>query len=64
MTRDGWKYVVLEHQPWLMFNLAEDPYELANLAHNTAFRAERKRLQDRLEAWIDETSDVFAMPEI
>ncbi len=64
VTRDGWKYVVLEHQPWLMFNLAEDPYELANLAHNTAFRAERKRLQDRLEAWIDETSDVFAMPEI
>jgi arylsulfatase A-like enzyme len=64
VTRDGWKYVVLERQPWLMFNLAEDPYELVNLAHNTAFRVERQRLQDRLEGWIDETGDVFAVPEL
>ena len=63
-TRDGWKYVALEGQPWLMFNLAEDPYELANLAHNTAFRAERQRLQERLGGWIDETGDVFALPEL
>ena len=63
-TRDGWKYVALEGQPWLMFNLAEDPYELANLAHNTAFRAERQRLQERLAGWIDETGDVFALPEL
>ena len=47
-----------------MFNLAEDPYELANQAHNTVFRAERKWLRDRVEAWIDETGDVFAMPEL
>ena len=64
VTRDGWKYVVLEGQPWLMFNLAEDPYELVNLAHNTACRVERKRLQDRLAGWIDETGDVFALPEL
>ena len=63
-TRDDWKYVALEGQPWLMFNLAEDPYELANLAHNTAFRAERQRLQERLAGWIDETGDVFALPEL
>ena len=64
VTRDGWKYVALERQPWLMFNLAEDPYELANLAHNTAFRGERERLQRRLAQWIDETGDVFALPEL
>ena len=64
VTRDGWKYVVLEGQPWLMFNLADDPYELANLAHNTGFRAERQRLQERLADWIDETGDVFVLPEM
>ena len=45
-TRDGWKYVVLEGQPWLMFNRNEDacfrqaktsPYEQVTLAHNTKF---------------------------
>jgi len=62
VTRDGWKYVAFEGQPWLMFNLNEDPYELANLAHNTKFRAERKRLQDRLAQWIADTGDAFALP--
>ncbi|MCD6286495.1 MAG: sulfatase-like hydrolase/transferase, partial [Anaerolineae bacterium] len=64
ITRDGWKYVVFEGQPWLMFNLNEDPYELANLAHNTKFRGERKRLQDRLAQWISDTGDVFVLPVI
>ena len=64
VTRDGWKYVVFEGQPWLMFNLNEDPYEMANLAHNTKFRAERKRLQDRLARWIADTGDAFTLPAI
>jgi arylsulfatase A-like enzyme len=64
VTLDGWKYVALEGQPWLMFNLNEDPYELANLAHNTRYRAERKRLQERLAAWIDETGDRFSLPQL
>jgi arylsulfatase A-like enzyme len=64
VTRDGWKYVCLEHQPWLMFNLNDDPYELANLAYNTAFRPERKRLQDRLAQWIADTGDSFPLPTI
>jgi arylsulfatase A-like enzyme len=64
VTRDGWKYVALEGQPWLMFNLNEDPYELVNLAHNTKFRAERRRLQDRLAQWITDTGDTFALPDL
>ncbi|HHE73349.1 MAG TPA: hypothetical protein ENL34_13840, partial [Chloroflexi bacterium] len=64
VTRDGWKYVVLEGQPWLMFNLNEDPYELVNLAHNTKFRAERRRLQQRLAEWIAETGDAFDLPDL
>lgn len=64
VTDDGWKYVVLEGQPWLMFNLNEDPYEQVNLAHNTLVANERKRLQARLKRWIDETGDTFLLPEI
>jgi arylsulfatase A-like enzyme len=64
VTLDGWKYVALKGQPWLMFNLTEDPYELANLAHNTRYRAERKRLQHLLAAWIDETGDQFELPQL
>jgi arylsulfatase A-like enzyme len=64
VTRDGWKYVALEGQPWLMFNLNEDPYELVNLAHNTKFRQERGRLQERLAQWIADTDDTFTLPEL
>jgi hypothetical protein len=48
----------------MLFNLNEDPYEQANLALNTAFGAERRRLQDRLAAWIADTGDEFPLPEI
>jgi arylsulfatase A-like enzyme len=64
ITMDGWKYVVLEGQPWLMFNLNEDPFELANLAHNTAYRAERQALQERLAQWVLDTGDSFDLPEL
>jgi arylsulfatase A-like enzyme len=64
VTLDGWKYVVLEGQPWLMFNLNKDPYELANLAHNTAYGVRRRSLQERLAAWIHDTGDRFQLPEI
>jgi arylsulfatase A-like enzyme len=59
-----WKYVVLEGQPWLLFNLSEDPYELVNLAHNTRYRQERAQLQERLAQWMADTGDSFKLPEI
>lgn len=64
VTRDGWKYTVIEGQPWMLFNLNEDPYELANHAHNRAYARDRRRLQDRLAAWIVDTGDDFDLPEI
>ncbi len=64
VTREGWKYVVLENQPWLMFNLADDPYEQSNHAHNARFAAERKRLQALLAGWLEKTGDAFPLPAI
>ncbi len=48
--------------PWLMFNLNDDPHEHVNLALNSKFNAERRRLQDRLAQWIADTDDSFALP--
>jgi arylsulfatase A-like enzyme len=59
ITRDGWKYVTLNGVPWLLFNLREDPYERVNLAHNTRFHREQKRLSERLAAWISDTGDTY-----
>jgi arylsulfatase A-like enzyme len=63
-TRDGWKYVCLEGQPLMMFNLNEDPYELANLAYLDAFNDKRAELQAILAAWLEKTGDEFELPEL
>ena len=64
VTQDGWKYAVLSGQPWMMFNLKEDPYELANLALDRRYSEQRTRLQERLAAWINDTHDEFQLPDI
>lgn len=64
ITNDGWKYAILEGQPWLMYNLNEDPYETANLALDGQFRNDRQRLQDLLADWITRTDDTFQLPDI
>jgi arylsulfatase A-like enzyme len=62
VTKDGWKYVCFAGMSWLLFNLNEDPYELANLAHNSRFKAERKKLIARLSQWVADTGDKFEIP--
>jgi arylsulfatase A-like enzyme len=64
VTKDGWKYVCLEGQPWLLYNLSEDPYEQANLAYNARFSKDRKRLHERLAAWVRDTGDKFDLPKV
>jgi arylsulfatase A-like enzyme len=63
VTQDGWKYVVLEHQPWLMFDLNTDPHEFVNLAHNTGFAHQRRRLHERLRQWIESSGDTFTLAD-
>ena len=64
VTRDGWKYVCLPGTPWLLFNLNEDPYEQANLVHNSRFGEQRKKLNERLKQWVAETGDSFTLPDL
>jgi arylsulfatase A-like enzyme len=62
VTKEGWKYVCFANQSWLMYNLADDPYEQVNVAFNSIYRQERKALIDRLSQWIHDTGDHFDVP--
>ncbi len=64
VTDDNWKYACIPHQPWLMFNLNDDPYEQANLARSGKHKRKRKELHDRLRQWMSEVGDSFELPEI
>lgn len=48
LTQEGWKYVELESAPWLMFDLNEDPLELANHAHDPEYASVRADLIERM----------------
>jgi arylsulfatase A-like enzyme len=63
VTRDGWKYVCFDGVSFLMFNLNEDPFEQVNVAHNSKYRMERRRLTARLKQWVNDTGDKFTIPE-
>jgi len=64
VTRDRWKYVCIPHAPYLMVNLNDDPYEMHNVALDPAYADKRAELQGRLARWIEETGDVFDLPEL
>jgi arylsulfatase A-like enzyme len=49
--------------PEELYDLQEDPYELVNLADSPAHQGTLRRLRSKLEAWIEETGDLGAIPE-
>jgi len=62
VTHDGWKYVALERQPMMMFDLNSDPYEQINLAHHAHASKRRRELNELTRMWIERTGDRFAQP--
>jgi hypothetical protein len=48
----------------MMFNLNEDPYEMANLAFLDDYNDERAALQAELARWLDRTGDDFPLPKL
>jgi len=64
LTRDGWKYVCMPDRDWLLFNIHEDPFEMANLCHDTVFQAQKERCHRELQQWIEYTGDEFPLPDI
>ncbi len=62
VTLDGWKYVCTEGDDWMLFNLAEDPYEECNLVFNSRFHAKRDELRAMTVEWARRTRDDFRFP--
>lgn len=59
------KYVVRgdknASQPWMLFDLHNDPYEMHNLVDDPAWNGHKKRLHEQLRLRIDETDDPFVL---
>ncbi len=63
VTADGWKYVVVENQPIMLFNLKEDPYELNNMVYLAPYKKKRAALAERLQKMLDEAGDDFVVTQ-
>lgn len=63
VTADGWKYVVVEHQPVMLFNLNEDPYELNNMVYLAPYKKQRALLAEKLQKMLDEVDDDFVVTQ-
>ncbi len=64
VTRDGWKYACTPGSDWLLFNLAEDPFEQANQVFNERYRTQKEHCHRLLGEWIAATGDFFPLPDI
>ena len=64
-VKAGWRgvrterymYARYQSEPWVLFDLEKDPYELKNLAKDSAAIAVRKEMEKKLTAWMKETGD-------
>lgn len=64
VTRDGYKYVCYPHQDVMLFNLNDDPYEMANLCHDSTSQVIKEKLHSLLQKYIVDTGDTFDLPDI
>ncbi|HMV48367.1 MAG TPA: sulfatase-like hydrolase/transferase [Blastocatellia bacterium] len=64
-TSAGWRgvrtaqymYARQRKQPWVLYDLARDPYEQNNLAADPAYAQLRQAMEQRLAAWMKRTGD-------
>jgi arylsulfatase A-like enzyme len=54
-----WKYVRYLGHGEELYDLDADAGELRNLSNETEFVADRKRLAEQMDAWIQQTDDPF-----
>ena len=54
-------YARYETEPWLLYDLKNDPYEMKNLAADPAAAAVRNELDGRLRAWMEKAGDSWAL---
>jgi arylsulfatase A-like enzyme len=68
IVTDGWKYVANRGQMDELYDLGDDPYEMANLIDDPAYGTERADLRSRLASWQRRTHDPqevkFCIPRV
>ncbi len=64
ISDDGYKYVCYPKTDAMLFNLKEDPFEMANICHDQYYHKEKLRLHNLLEQYISDTEDKFELPGI
>ena len=57
---DRFMYARTEAGPWVLYDLAEDPFERKNLADDPAHAAVRGEMEAKLAAWMARTGDAWA----
>jgi len=50
-------YARSKHQPWVLYDLERDPYELKNLANDPAARGIRGQMEKQLAEWMERSED-------
>ncbi len=55
-------YAVREDGRWLMFDNVADPYQMKNLADDTAHKSLMNGFDTQIKAWIARTGDTFQFP--
>ena len=53
-------YARYEKEPWVLYDLEKDPYEMTNLAKDAAAAGIRAELDAKLEDWMKRTGDSWA----
>lgn len=67
-TCNGWRgirterymYARYQEQPWLLYDLQKDPYQLKNLAAESSAKSLREELERRLAVWMEQTGDQWS----
>ncbi len=54
-------YARRQSEPWVLYDLKNDPYEMHNLVEDPASRSVRNTMQDRLERWMQEVGDSWSL---
>lgn len=62
VTQDRWKYCWSMAGDDQLFQLAQDPFELEDLAHQPQHAQRIHRLRSRIERWQERTGDTVRLP--
>ncbi|HTV56502.1 MAG TPA: sulfatase, partial [Terriglobia bacterium] len=58
---ERYMYARTKSQPWLLYDLQEDPYELKNLINDPGASSVRENLENSLEGWMRKIEDSWAL---